>query len=249
MKKVIVGICKLCKKQKPLTYEHIPPKSAFNNNTRFYELNSKDYYQNAMDYSEGKLKPKSRIEQGGFGNHCLCNECNGYLGQKYVRDYKKFAEISYGIINQYQDAKCYEFDISDINLLKFIKQIIAIFICCNNSNFTKTYDGLIEFVMDEKSNKLSDRYRIYMYLNHEGNIRNGNIMYTNLCGAKCEFTFKPFGFVLNMDNPKPILELSDVTSFKYYNPEIKHQKLMIKLNKYPTILPFPLDYRSKDEIK
>lgn len=30
-KKEIIGICKICKEEKKLTYEHFPPKSAFNN--------------------------------------------------------------------------------------------------------------------------------------------------------------------------------------------------------------------------
>jgi|TARA_B110000967_G_scaffold118945_1_gene121677 hypothetical protein len=33
-KKPEIGICRICKKEKKLTFEHIPPKVAFNKNTR-----------------------------------------------------------------------------------------------------------------------------------------------------------------------------------------------------------------------
>lgn len=245
----ITGLCKLCKEEKPLTYEHIPPRSAFNKTTKFYELNSKEYYQNAKDFSDGKLKPRAKVNQGGLGSYCLCRSCNEYLGQKYVRDYKKFAEIAYAVISKQKDVRCFEIDISDINLLNFTKQIIASFICQNKTDFTKYYEGLIDFVINKSSNNLPERYKIYMYLNDEGNIRSGNLMYTNIAGALCEFTFKPFGFVLSIDNPQPIYELTNITDFKNFNPQLKYNDVIIKLNKYPTILPFPLDYRQSNEIK
>jgi len=248
MKRTKLGICKLCKEEKELTYEHIPPRSAFNKNTKFYKLNSSEYFKNAKEYVDGSLKPKSRKEQGGVGDFCLCVNCNSYLGSKYVRDYKKLSEISYSIINKYPVAKCYEFDIAEINLLKFIKQIIAIFICSNDTSFTKNYPGLIEFVLDEKSNYLPERYSVYMYLNDEGNIRSGNLTFTSSHGAICEFTYKPFGFVLSIDNPNQIMELSNITDFKKFNPFFKYAEIMIMLNKYPTIYPFPMDYRNYEEI-
>jgi hypothetical protein len=243
------GICKLCKLDKELTYEHIPPQSAFNKNTKFYRIQSTEYFQKAKEYLSGDLKPKTRKEQGGVGDYCLCRDCNGYLGSKYVRDYKKLAEISYSIIKLYPNAKCYEYEISEINLLKFIKQIISIFICCNDINFTDDYPGLIEFVVDEKSNNLPERYQLYMYLNDKGNLRSGNLNYLSEYGAICEFTFMPFGFVLNIDNPNQIMELSKITNFKNFNPSLKSTEKLISLNKYPTIYPFPLDYRSIEQIE
>lgn len=110
--------------------------------------------------------------------------------------------------------------------------------------FTESYEGLIEFVMDEKSRYLPARYQLYMYLTSQGNVRKGNIIYTNLYGTLCEFAFKPFGFVLSIDNPNQLMDLSHVTEFKNYDPDVKNSEVYIVLNKYPTIYPFPLDFRS-----
>lgn len=38
-KKVIIGVCRVCLRKSQLTFEHIPPKSAFNNNKYFYTTN------------------------------------------------------------------------------------------------------------------------------------------------------------------------------------------------------------------
>ena len=249
MEKTIVGKCKLCQEIKELNFEHIPPRSAFNKETKYYILNQTEYYQKAKEYTFENLKPKSKKEQGGIGQHSFCEDCNGFLGSKYVRTYKKFAQIAMNIIQSNdKNAKAFEFDISDINLLKFLKQITSIFIASNGHTFTESYPELLEFVKDENLTELPNRYRFYMYLSNEGQNRNGHIHYTNHYGTVCEFTFRPFGFVLSIDNPNQIMQLSEITNFKHYHKIKQIDKLPIILNKYPTYYPFPLDYRTKNEL-
>lgn len=249
MKKTIIGKCKICKETKELNFEHIPPRSAFNKETKYYKVNQMEYYQKAKEYVFENLKPKSKKEQGGLGQYCFCEDCNGFLGSKYVRTYKEFAKLAMNIIQSNdKNIKGFKFDISDINLLKFLKQITSMFIGCNNHSFTEVYPELLKFVKDESLIELPNRFRFYMYLNNEGQTRNGQILFTNLHGTVCEFTFKPFGFVLSIDNPNRINELSEITNFKYYDKIKKVGKLPIILNKYPTYYPFPLDFRTKNEL-
>ncbi|WP_299008509.1 hypothetical protein [uncultured Tenacibaculum sp.] len=244
-KKTIKGTCRICKQEKELSFEHIPPKSAFNKNNRFYTISSIDYYQNFEQYKNEK--PNLKIEQGGLGEYCLCVNCNGFLGQMYVREYKKFSHIAMSILNKYEDnyVKSFEFDISDINLLKFLKQITSIFVCSNQPAFTNSYPELIDFIKKPELESLPDKYRFYMYLNNEGHIKNGKFHYTNIHGMVCEFVYPPFGFVLNIDNPNRIMEVTEITNFKHYNKIDKTRKLPIILNKYITHYPFPLDFRQK----
>ncbi|MEP1487369.1 MAG: hypothetical protein ABJK28_02960 [Algibacter sp.] len=249
MKKTAVGKCKLCKEIKELNFEHIPPRSAFNKETRYYNINQIEYLQKAKEYTFENLKPKSKKEQGGIGQYSFCEECNGFLGSKYVRTYKRLAQIAMSIIQSNdRNIKAFEFDISDINLLKFLKQITSIFIATNSYSFTESYPELLEFVKDENLNELPNRYRFYMYLNNEGQIRNGHIYFTNYYGTVCEFTFQPFGFVLSIDNPNRIMKLTEITNFKQYDKIKKVEKLSIILNKYPTYYPIPLDFRTENEL-
>ena len=139
---------------------------------------------------------------------------------------------------------------SDIEtILKFLKQITAIFIASNKHSFTESYPELLEFINNKNSSELPSRYRFYMYLNNEGKNRNGHIHNTNKYGTVCDFTFRPFGFVLSIDNLDRLNQLSEITNFKYYHKIKALDKLPIILNKYPTHYPFPLDFRSLDELK
>ena len=245
MRQKVFGICKLCKEKKELNYEHIPPKSANNKTTKFFQLTSEDYYKNAANYRSGELKPKVRLDQGGIGKYSFCEMCNSSLGQKYVRTYKKFADIFLSVLQNNPDNKCYEVDISGLNILKFLKQIIAIFIAENNIDFTKEYTGLIEFVQNEESRILSDDYQIFMYLMKEGINRSGNVMFTNLFGHFCEFAFRPFGFVLSLRNDYSFSNLTNITALKNFDISDGETPFFLPLNKFSLNSQLPLKF---DEI-
>lgn len=85
-----------------------------------------------------------------------------------------------------------------------------------------------------------------MYLNNEGQIKNGNWTFDNVNGGVCEFTFPPFGFVLNIENENQILEVSEITDFKYFDI-VQNLDFNIILNIYPTYSPIPLDFRSRED--
>lgn len=158
------GVCRICKEFKELNFEHIPPRSAYNKNSRYYSIKFNEYFENLEKYLKKELKPKSKIEQGGMGAYCLCESCNSFLGSKYVREYKKFAEIAMSIISSYdKKVKSFQINIEGINLLKFLKQIIAIFVCSNDSEFTNTYSELLSFIKNPEMDILPERYRVYMY--------------------------------------------------------------------------------------
>jgi len=241
-----IGICKLCGKNTELNLEHIPPRSAFNKNSNFFFMNIMELYTKPIDYFFNCPQPKTKIEQGGIRIPAFCVKCNGFLGSKYVPTYKKFAYISKSILDSIdKNAKAVKFDISDINLLNFLKQIISIFIACNDVLFSNTYIELKEFVKNENLRILPDRYRFYMYLNKEGNNRNGQIHFCNFHGIVCDFAYRPFGFVMSIDNTNRIDELTEITDFTNFNSANETKPLLITLNIYPTYYPFPLDFRDK----
>lgn len=243
-----IGVCRLCLEEKSLSYEHYPPKSAFNKETKFYSIEYSEYARGFKDfYKTGVIK--SRIHQGGLGDYVLCEDCNNFLGITYVRDYVKFAKICMSALNQKEDIKGMLLTLKrdEVNLKYFLKQAVSIFLSCNSPDFGKDNLELLSFVKDTDTSFLSDRYKIYLYLNDEGQIRNGVQMFTNVYGHICEFTFPPFGIVLSIDGPDRIDELCDVTEFKNYNL-MSNEKVELRLNKYPSHSPIPLDFRSKSEL-
>lgn len=244
-----IGICKICLEEKVLSYEHFPPRSAFNKNTKFYLLSTDEYFEKFVNYINGE-KPKKKPRQGGLGDYCLCEECNNFLGYKYVNDYVNFAKICYGLINEIGNFKAIQFKFirSEINLKNFLKQATAIFICNNGDWFTSAYPELLEFVKNPDYYDLPEKFRFYMYLNNEGQYKNGNCTFDNINGALCEFVFPPFGLILNIENENRLIEVSEITDFKNFDI-LPQNEFVIVLNKYPAYSPIPLDFRGKEEFK
>ena len=82
MAKKIYGICCICGQETDLTFEHIPPKAAFNRfNLRLYDF--LDY----IVHSNSKYMPA----QKGAGKYSLCASCNNLTGDWYGAAYAEFA--------------------------------------------------------------------------------------------------------------------------------------------------------------
>lgn len=243
-RKMQVGICRLCKKNTQLSFEHIPPKVAFNKHTKYRSVPFIEYIQNSrkLDY-----KPSGKIMQGGIGEYCLCRKCNSFLGEVYVPSYYRMALISKYILQSYE-ADSVHFMASNISPLKLLKQVLSMFVCINKPDFTNAFPELLTFIRNPKEQELSERYRIYMYLNNVGKTRNLSMMYTNHHGLVCEITFPPLGFVLNIDNPNPIPKLSEITHFKSVDLDYC-DNVRFKMNVLPTHLPLVVDYRTEEEIE
>lgn len=242
-RKMQIGICRLCKKEKKLSFEHIPPRVAFNKNTRYYSISHGDFAnQSFLDY-----KPTGRVQQGGLGYYTLCRDCNSFLNNNYVRPFSKWANVGMDINLKY-DFQYIEFEANNQNPLRILKQIVSMFICMNDVYFTELYPELLDFILDVKKTELPDKYKIYHYLNKEGQIRTLGLTFTNMYGAVCELTFPPFGYVLNIDNGNELNHLTEITGWRNYEDSRNHS-FTIGLYRYPTHIPIPLDFRSKEEIK
>jgi hypothetical protein len=236
------GICHICKKSKQLSFEHIPPKVAFNKYTKYRSVPFIEYVQNShlKDY-----KPKAKLEQGGIGRYCLCRDCNSFLGNNYVPDYFKIAQIGKSIFKEKNFTKA-SFVTIEISPLRLLKQVVAMFVCANDSGFTDTEPELLEFLKNPKEKFLPEKFRVFMYLNNVGQIRNLTEMYTNKYGLVNEITFPPFGFVLSI-NSKYSFPLTEITHFKNIDYDYRDE-VSFELINHPTHLPFPIDYRTQEEI-
>lgn len=236
------GICRLCKKQTDLTFEHIPPRSAFNKTTTYQLVD----YTELLGSSATDKKIKGQKFQGGIGEYSLCLTCNNFLGNNYVNTYKIVAEASKEILEKY-DNVAFSFKIPKLSPHKLIKQVISMFISMNTSSFTDSHPDLLRFVLNTKEKYLPEKYKVYMYLNDTGINRHIPIMYNSKYGFLSEITFSPLGFVLSFDELNPLLILYDITSFKNSNPEYEGE-VLFELNVLPTHLFVAGDYRIKSDI-
>ncbi len=239
------GICKLCNKFEKLTYEHVPPKVTFNKRTRFKSINFMDYVK---ERNPLETKFKGKTEQGGVGYYSLCRTCNSFLGTTYVTDYQKYSNSFIEFAkNQYLNA--FELTMHDFKALNVLKQIVSMFFSINDSAFSENNRDLAEFILDPKSNDLPQRFRIFNYLNTEGQLRNLPIMALGNLNTKgvilgTELAFPPLGHVLTIDFNGQLPYHQEITSFK----DFKFDEVLtfdFKIYRLPTHLPFLLDYRDK----
>jgi hypothetical protein len=75
-----VGKCHICGKEGPLSFEHVPPWAAGNQQPVI--VGTFEALRRMGDDLEGSLK--GRTQQRGAGAHTLCERCNNKTGEWYV---------------------------------------------------------------------------------------------------------------------------------------------------------------------
>jgi hypothetical protein len=244
------GTCKLCQQVKDLNFEHIPPRSAGNKVTRYQKGSFLNFItsDSPLTYS-----PNAKVNQGGIGFYCYCENCNNFLGLEYVRSYKNWYGAGLTLV-QDPEAKGLTFQVEKQSPLRTLKQVVSMFIAVNESESILNNKELINFISTPQSNNLPNNIRVFCYLNRgpklryiglmaKGNLSSGSMVLSS------EITFPPFGYVLILDSPKYKNELlTEITDFKNFKPDQEYT-LDFKMNILETNLPILLDYRSNDEIE
>ncbi len=231
-------ICHICGKGTKLTREHVPPQSAFNDNPMVLQ-NIKDYlYKKA-----GKTQLKD-----GFCVYTLCNECNNNTGRWYGKAFAEFCRKGMDVMDMEYRGKlslCFE-----IYPLRVLKQVIAMFFSVNSPTFRNNNDELVKFILSREKKYLSSKYRIYMYF-FAGNIAKwmGTQYKANLLSGKMigisEIDYPPFGYVLTKDYVDSLFDITFFSRYDYYEKRVVEINLPI----CETNTPYPLDYRTKEEIE
>lgn len=246
--KMTKGICHLCGEDTNLSFEHVPPKVAYNKNTKYISIKFEDYIN-----SRNLLKeiPKGKTKQGGIGYNSFCINCNNFLGSNYVNPYFKWANAGVKLLADSEFAAVY-FEINEIEPLAILKQIISMFLAINDKNFLKTFPELSEFVLNKNIKELPEKFQVYTYLTRAERVRyiervvHGDFKSGKIVNCS-EIAFPPFGYVLTFENDLNLKYLNNITQFKNYDFEEK-ANLKMTLVQLPTYTILPLDYRSKEKL-
>ena len=255
----VSGICKLCGSEGSLSFEHVPPKAAFNDGKYYYEISAEIITKEAdtivnPEYADLVKKGLAKKKQGGMGAYSLCAKCNNTTGLWYAPAFIEWAYQGMGILLKTMNKPTLYYP-TYIYPLRIIKQILTMFFTVNIHDFRNIEPELVKFILNKEERFLSSRFKIYAYYSIEGKQRSiGNNFVGDLNGIGCvmhvsEIAFSPFGFVLAIDSKTiPDKRLTDITRFASYeyNHWIDHFQ---RFETLPTHLPFaPLDYRTRDEI-
>jgi hypothetical protein len=256
-KSVTKGTCKVCGRVSELTYEHIPPKSAFNNNRHFYVSHVNPLFENrdAETFEELQRIDPKHIEkkQGGIGFYSLCKNCNTNFGTWYVRAYSDWIKQSINFF-QFRLQNPHDDFVVKIYPLRVLKQIVAMFFTLNYRDFYKEYPILKRYLLSKDNIEIDPRIRIFSYFNIQGVLRyepHRTILDLNIGDNPAhlsEITFPPLGYVMLMndgDVDKRLHEITYFSTFKY-DDEIE---IIQNFNTLPTTIGMAGDYRTKEEVE
>jgi hypothetical protein len=144
MTKSIFGICHICGQEKKLSFEHVPPRAAFNDRpvlrTAFEDFLC----------SENPDEIKGEIQQRGAGAHTLCEKCNSDTGSWYGGPYAKWASQAMQLIIETRGKPSlgYSFNLFPLRVLK---QIICMFFSANSPQYQALNTDLVRFVLNRES--------------------------------------------------------------------------------------------------
>jgi len=252
------GKCRICGKIGPLTYEHVPPRKAFNSNKALVYYGRKILEKDSEGFPwEISSRLKGKLLQRGIGAYTLCERCNNNTGAWYGDAFVDFIHKGYSETNnkKYINNSWATITLNKIYPLRIIKQIMAMFFSINNPNLSGAHEEIREFVLSKEKRGISEKdFRFYLYvlrgkiLKRLGIIVIGNIEERSFCPRiVSELSTPPFGLVLEFQ-PKDKKGFCDITFFA--NEFDYNQKATIKLTipVYESNSWFPLDYRSRKQI-
>lgn len=251
----VLGTCKLCGKQKKLTFEHVPPEGAFN----FHAV--KEFSPEVtidMMTGAGGRKPwdfsglPGKVNQRGGGGYYLCSECNNNTGSWYISEYVKLANTFHHIIttNELKVGSTCSFHLRDVFPLRILKAIMTMY--CDINEGCMGDDQLREYLMNKEATGFNgDKYKVYLYMASPGmrRISGISIMFINGIGQveTSEVGSYPIGTILCIDKPEAYhpagLLLNSFAEFGY-NDKCDVDICGIPYLEINTL--FPADFRSKD---
>lgn len=245
--KAPTGHCRICGHYGKLSFEHVPPKSAFNRGKVTTSPIGEGFDQ---PFDE---PPRGRIVEGGVGAYTLCGKCNNDTGVWYAKDFAKWCYQG-GRVLAMTDGKPKLIYLHYIYPLRILKQIITMAFSMNGPKFREFHPDLVEFVLNRERRWLNPRYRVFAYFNTEGTMRRigDSMAMVNLNKGRnvimvTEISHPPFGYVLTTDGTSPSDKLTEISHFRRYEYD-EWEVAPLYLPILDTHMPIPLDYRTRQEI-
>lgn len=248
MAQAYFGICHLCGSFGRLSFEHVPPQSAFNNHrilrTRFDELLA----ANDLDNLRGK------VQQRGSGGYTLCRECNSKTGVWYVPAFASWARQAMRVVIGARKPPTLFYPYN-LHPLRVLKQVLCMFFSINGPRFHAVNPDLVRFILNKESKELPDRVRVDAFYTLSNRTRTsgmtGVIQGLGTASSKVrvfsEVTFPPFGFVLTMNSIPPRSDFCDISGFSKFEYSDWRPGIRMRMPLLPIYTGFPGDYRTRKE--
>lgn len=241
-----MGYCHICGEYCELSFEHVPPRAAFNNR-RVVKVKLEEVISLGPD-----AKVNGPIQQKGAGSYALCHKCNNLTGHWYGRRFVDWCYQGMDILIRSKGKPSLLY-LNYLFPLAILKQIITMFLAATNYRFAQANPALTHFVLNREEKYLPPQYRFFTYYNIEGMFRSTGIsvrldVNTGRTIIMNEISFPPFGYLLTLDSDPPDKRLFEITFFSQYSYN-EFAVMSLQLPVLPTHLPqYAGDYRTRKEI-
>lgn len=239
MSKKVKGICSICGEEKELTFEHIPPRAAFNRfNLRLY-----DFWDYLINNNQ-----KYTSYQKGAGKYSLCKSCNNLTGTWYGSAYAEFA--SQGLSYRRKNSTGLIAVPYTIYPLRVFKQIVACFASVNGAIWCQRNPVIKEFLLNPYERRFPSDIDIRVYMQEKGRSKFDGIsaqmnIFTGERFLGSEWAYPPFSYInvcdKNYTNFKVLNELYSIMNFLKYDYDDR-VTLYLKIPRKPCN-PTMLDFR------
>jgi hypothetical protein len=208
------GPCHLCGTFTKRSFEHVPPRSAFNNRRILEARGWEIFRENNPDKVGGVIRQK------GAGAYTLCGRCNNDTGSWYGGAFVDWVQQGAQAVMSQRHLTTFNYEYH-VYPLRVIKQIICMFFSANGPSFQSAFPKLAKFVLDRWEKHLDPSIRVYAYFNISdrsrqtgiasiGNIESGKMRTVS------EITFPPIGFLMTLSCESPDEKLTDISFFSKY---------------------------------
>ncbi|HEV7644372.1 MAG TPA: hypothetical protein VGO50_10555 [Pyrinomonadaceae bacterium] len=245
------GYCRICTDYGDLTFEHIPPESAFNNKSVL--LHSLDYISDNSYRIAGKTP--TRKHRRGLGEYSLCQKCNKLTGSWYGRAYADWAIHGMSYLDRIEKSPSISipFKIRPLNVLK---QIIVMGLALSGGD-SEGIDQLRRFVLNKQERSLPANYAIYTYLTNKKSTARyvgasvaSNIFTGEMDFVLAEVALPPTGFVIldPVSGRKSSVKEENLCSINHFSRYDYNYwtTVYLKIPIHRIWSPTPLDYRKID---
>lgn len=241
-----VGVCHICRTYGELSFEHVPPRAAFNDKRVI-----KVKFPQLISLGPDEIV-KGPIQQRGAGAHTLCPRCNHKTGRWYAHRFVNWCYQAMDILIRSRGKPTLVY-LNYLFPLAILKQIVTMFFSVNEDTFAKVNPDLVRFVLNRDAKYLPPKFRFFVYYNIEGTFRyspigaGGNLFSGKRFIVMSEITYPPFGYLMTVDSEPPDKRLFEITHFSHYDYN-EFQVMTLRLPTLPTYTYLPGDYRTKEQI-
>jgi len=239
------GYCHVCGTHGRLSFDHVPPRSAFNDRP-VVVAKALEVIGPGSDLD----RVQGRVQQRGAGGYTLCERCNSLTGKWYGR---AFAEWTYQGMCVLASARGERSAWCSFRIhpLRVLKQIICMFFSTDD-RMRGANPELVPFVLNREATHMAPSTRVFAYFNPTGRHRQTGIAAAlhvdkGTFDVWNEVSSFPIGYLLAIDSEPPPGGLVDISFFADYRYE-DTREFWLKMPIFSIYTPFPGDYRPRDEV-